>query len=443
MQTEDQSQQPSNNNHSHSHTHTHTHHSTKKKRVGKACDSCRIKKTKCDGKKPCNKCILDNKICVFTEKRKPKEKNHPPGYVELLETRLDILTKSFEKLIELSQPHLPFISEIINSNKSTQYESSSPSSSISDNEYEEDSIIPINKIVSYLIEQRGLLKNLPMEWEQGAIIAANYNYKKNFDSSVKLFAQHKYDTTTNTSTTNTDLNSPLVSPEFKPKKTRHTKTKIKQEFSPSSHTSSFDNQFTLDNIHIEPISSDIDSDSPPVNKVSPEPSQTEYLHKRAGSLFNQDLPKLSKMNSISSLTNKYEDHTLSSPTNTTFFNNAPVINTLRRTSSASSNKIQKPPHHYKNLSLDSKRTTIDNTSMNNILINPTNSYFNYQDESNLYDQFDDATKSLMNNYTPILQSQQPVDHQPFLNSQNLDILVGDPNLDHFVSNNNPFMGNFR
>ena len=64
----------------------------KKKRVGKACDSCRIKKTKCDGKKPCNRCLLDNKICVFTEKRKVKEKIHPPGYIELLETRLDILS---------------------------------------------------------------------------------------------------------------------------------------------------------------------------------------------------------------------------------------------------------------------------------------------------------------------------------------------------------------
>ncbi|CUM48404.1 unnamed protein product [Debaryomyces tyrocola] len=40
----------------------------KNKRLDKACDSYRIKKTKCDGKKPCNRCRLDNKICVSTSK---------------------------------------------------------------------------------------------------------------------------------------------------------------------------------------------------------------------------------------------------------------------------------------------------------------------------------------------------------------------------------------
>ncbi|KAK6459703.1 zinc finger transcription factor [Scheffersomyces xylosifermentans] len=190
----------------------------KKKRVGKACDSCRIKKTKCDGKKPCNRCIIDNKICVFTEKKKPKEKNHPQGYVELLETRLDILTKSLEKLIQLSRPHLPFLEEIIQDQQrkskkrvKTEYNSEESDNEVSsdydsddqnvrtkDNELdetnaasEEENAIPINKVVAYLINKQGLLNNLPVEWEHGAMIAANYNAKKNLEKSSKLFAEHK------------------------------------------------------------------------------------------------------------------------------------------------------------------------------------------------------------------------------------------------------------
>lgn len=198
----------------------------KKKRVGKACDSCRIKKTKCDGKKPCNRCIIDNKICVFTEKKKPKEKNHPQGYVELLETRLDILTKSLEKLIELSRPSLPFLEEILQDGKrtrrmKTEFESDSNDELLSDEDSQspgtqtrvkkekdfsideldhnstvvpdEDSI-PINRVVSYLINSEGLLNNLPVEWEAGAMLAANY-VPKNMDKYLKVFAEHKLNVT--------------------------------------------------------------------------------------------------------------------------------------------------------------------------------------------------------------------------------------------------------
>lgn len=131
----------------------HDHH--KKKRVGKACDSCRIKKTKCDGKKPCSKCRMDNKICVFTEKKKVKDKVHPSGYVELLETRLTLLTKSLEKIILMSKPYLPFITEILQDEDATS-----------------EDTIPINKVVQYLIEKEDLLQNLPGECNE-ATIAAN------------------------------------------------------------------------------------------------------------------------------------------------------------------------------------------------------------------------------------------------------------------------------
>lgn len=168
----------------------HEHH-TKKKRVGKACDLCRIKKTKCDGKKPCNRCTIDNKICVFTEKKKHKEKNHSQGYVELLETRLDILTKALDKLVQLLMPHVPFLQQLVQEQKGAAEASYTESESEEDSEGSPraESTISINRVVSYLINEQGLLSNLPMEWERGALIAANCS-QQNLEQSSKLFAEH-------------------------------------------------------------------------------------------------------------------------------------------------------------------------------------------------------------------------------------------------------------
>ncbi len=98
----------------------HDHHAVRKRRVGKACDHCRIKKTKvcilktfisifiltfyiqCDGHHPCHRCILDNKICTYSDRKKTKDKTYPSGYVELLETRIDLLSRALEKLVDLS-----------------------------------------------------------------------------------------------------------------------------------------------------------------------------------------------------------------------------------------------------------------------------------------------------------------------------------------------------
>lgn len=180
------------------------HH--KKKRVGKACDSCRIKKTKCNGKKPCNKCIQDNKICVFTEK-KVKEKNHPGGYIELLETRLDLLTRSFEKIVQLSTPHLKFLNDLMIDNDKYTPESMN-SSDLNNANYnnnnnnnnndntESEPVVPVNKIITYLIENHNLLNDVPINWEQGAVIAANYE-DNDIESTSKRFADHKSDINNN------------------------------------------------------------------------------------------------------------------------------------------------------------------------------------------------------------------------------------------------------
>ncbi|KAJ5500536.1 hypothetical protein N7453_009587 [Penicillium expansum] len=55
------------------------------KRVPKACDRCRLKKSKCDGAMQCSRCRADNSICVFGERKKAHEKVYPKGYAEKLE----------------------------------------------------------------------------------------------------------------------------------------------------------------------------------------------------------------------------------------------------------------------------------------------------------------------------------------------------------------------
>ncbi|KAK9384247.1 hypothetical protein V1515DRAFT_618183 [Lipomyces mesembrius] len=69
-----------------------------RKRVGKACDSCRIKTSKCDGRKPCSRCIMDDKICTFTERKKSKERLYSSTYVSssagLIEAKISVVLLS-------------------------------------------------------------------------------------------------------------------------------------------------------------------------------------------------------------------------------------------------------------------------------------------------------------------------------------------------------------
>ncbi|KAE8334267.1 hypothetical protein BDV24DRAFT_156962 [Aspergillus arachidicola] len=75
-----------------------------RKRVSKACDRCRLKKSKCDGTTPCGRCRADNSICVFGErKRAPNHgRLYPKGYVEMLEQQQTWLVYGLQKLYQLS-----------------------------------------------------------------------------------------------------------------------------------------------------------------------------------------------------------------------------------------------------------------------------------------------------------------------------------------------------
>ncbi|KAK3111133.1 Fluconazole resistance protein 1 [Teratosphaeriaceae sp. CCFEE 6253] len=68
-----------------------------RKRVCRACDRCRLKKSKCDGTSPCSRCRADNAICVFGERKKSHDKVYPKGYVEMLEQQQGQLVTALQE----------------------------------------------------------------------------------------------------------------------------------------------------------------------------------------------------------------------------------------------------------------------------------------------------------------------------------------------------------
>ncbi|KAI1620757.1 hypothetical protein EDD37DRAFT_612223 [Exophiala viscosa] len=74
-----------------------------RKRVCKACDRCRLKKSKCDGASPCGRCKADNAICVFGERKKSHDKIYPKGYVEMLESQQAQLVSGLQELYKRLQ----------------------------------------------------------------------------------------------------------------------------------------------------------------------------------------------------------------------------------------------------------------------------------------------------------------------------------------------------
>ncbi|KAJ5920755.1 hypothetical protein N7466_009081 [Penicillium verhagenii] len=69
-----------------------------RKRVCKACDRCRSKKTKCDGLNPCSRCRADNTVCCFGHRKKSHEKVYPKGYADMLEQQQIWLVHGLQEL---------------------------------------------------------------------------------------------------------------------------------------------------------------------------------------------------------------------------------------------------------------------------------------------------------------------------------------------------------
>ncbi|MCJ1248726.1 hypothetical protein MMC30_005945 [Trapelia coarctata] len=72
-----------------------------------SCDRCRLKKLKCNGNTPCDRCGFDNAHCAFGEWKKLKDKIFPKRYVEILEKQQAQLINSIQELHRIAVPRLP------------------------------------------------------------------------------------------------------------------------------------------------------------------------------------------------------------------------------------------------------------------------------------------------------------------------------------------------
>ncbi|KKA28070.1 hypothetical protein TD95_003658 [Thielaviopsis punctulata] len=80
----------------------------KRRRVTRACDECRRKKIKCDGKQPCTHCSVYSYECTY-DKPSNRRRNPAPQYIEALENRLqraESLLRNYMPDLDLSDPTL-------------------------------------------------------------------------------------------------------------------------------------------------------------------------------------------------------------------------------------------------------------------------------------------------------------------------------------------------
>ncbi|KAH8667488.1 hypothetical protein BGZ60DRAFT_377469, partial [Tricladium varicosporioides] len=81
-----------------SHDHSPSVMDGRHKRVWKACERCRMKKTKCDGESPCKRCKDDGLVCTAGSRKKTEFKQLPRGYAEVLENTQYALIATVQKL---------------------------------------------------------------------------------------------------------------------------------------------------------------------------------------------------------------------------------------------------------------------------------------------------------------------------------------------------------
>ncbi|KAF2232946.1 hypothetical protein EV356DRAFT_568417 [Viridothelium virens] len=80
----------------------------RRRRVTRACDECRRKKIKCDGKQPCTHCTVYSYECTY-DQPSHRRRNPQPQYIEALEHRLqraETLLKYVMPNVDLSDPNL-------------------------------------------------------------------------------------------------------------------------------------------------------------------------------------------------------------------------------------------------------------------------------------------------------------------------------------------------
>lgn len=108
---------------------------TRVERVAQACDRCRAKKTKCDGKVPtCSSCAAVGFKCIVSDKL--SRRAFPKGYTETLEERirqLEIENKKLVGILDLRDEQLDMLNTRMNG-QDTSFDDIRSSGSIKDNE---------------------------------------------------------------------------------------------------------------------------------------------------------------------------------------------------------------------------------------------------------------------------------------------------------------------
>ncbi|KAK4225104.1 hypothetical protein QBC38DRAFT_272304 [Podospora fimiseda] len=84
------------------------HNNRSSKRVWKACERCRMKKTKCDGEFPCKRCRDDGLVCTAGLRKKTEYKQLPRGYAEVLENTQFALIATVHKLYNMVRNNQPW-----------------------------------------------------------------------------------------------------------------------------------------------------------------------------------------------------------------------------------------------------------------------------------------------------------------------------------------------
>ncbi|KAH7628649.1 hypothetical protein B0T09DRAFT_165302 [Sordaria sp. MPI-SDFR-AT-0083] len=165
-----------------SHSHSHSVGDGRHKRVWKACERCRMKKTKCDGEFPCKRCKDDGLVCTAGTRKKTEYKQLPRGYAEVLENTQFALIATVHKLYamvrngqqwDLGEPELNDRGQPVIHNIASKLGCIRPNS---------DMDLPVHSI--FPEDEAGLAELArQLEEQQKANAANNGNNKQDGDSS--------------------------------------------------------------------------------------------------------------------------------------------------------------------------------------------------------------------------------------------------------------------
>ncbi|KAK3938339.1 putative transcriptional regulatory protein [Diplogelasinospora grovesii] len=140
----------------------------KRRRVTRACDECRRKKIKCDGKQPCTHCSVYSYECTY-DKPSNRRRNPAPQYVEALEARLqraEALLREYMPGIDLEDRNLdPTVQQEFRNRERARAQAMKPKREAARNQEQQQHENPDAQIMS-MIETIGQLDlNEGGEWD--------------------------------------------------------------------------------------------------------------------------------------------------------------------------------------------------------------------------------------------------------------------------------------